>query len=133
MAVVAAIIANDGVLMEPHLGLAELDGPEVVRNLESRETRRVISSQVAATLRDFMVAVVDNKQAAGVDVPGVRVAGKTGTAETGKPGVSHAWFIAFAPAENPTVAVAVIVEEGGRGGVTASPVAGEVIRAVLAK
>ena len=133
MAVVAAAIANDGVLVEPHLGLAELDGAEVVRKLEPSASRRVISSAVAATLRDFMVAVVENRQAAGLDIPGVRVAGKTGTAETGKAGLSHAWFIAFAPAENPTVAVAVIGEEGGRGGEVASPLAGQVIRAVLGK
>lgn len=133
MAVVAAVIANGGVLAGPHLGLAELDGDRVVRKLEPPGSRRVISPEVAATLRDFMVAVVENRQAAGVDIPGVRVAGKTGTAETGRAGVSHAWFIAFAPAENPTVAVAVVVEGGGRGGETASPIAGQVLRAALAR
>jgi len=67
-----------------------------------------------------------------VDIPGVSVAGKTGTAEAGD-GTSHAWFIAFAPAENPVIALAVVVENGGQGGVVASPIAGSVIRAALGK
>ena len=89
-----------------------------------------MSSEVAATMREFMVSVVDNAQANGVQIPGVKVGGKTGTAETGQ-GTSHAWFIAFAPADRPTIAVAVVVENGGRGGEVASPIAGQVIRAAL--
>ena len=88
---------------------------------------------MAAQLRDFMVSVVDNQQAAGVAIAGVKVGGKTGTAETGTPGVSHAWFIGFAPADDPKVAVAVIVENGGRGGETAAPIAGGVMRAALGR
>jgi peptidoglycan glycosyltransferase len=83
-------------------------------------------------MRDFMVSVIDNGQANGVQMEGVKVGGKTGTAETGS-GTSHAWFIAFAPADNPTIAVAVVVENGGQGGVVASPIAGEVIRAALSR
>jgi peptidoglycan glycosyltransferase len=124
MAVVAAAIGNGGVLVEPRLGLpAAGEGP--------LGSRRVVAADIAATLRDFMIAVVTNKQASGVDITGVKVGGKTGTAETGNPGVSHAWFIAFAPAEDPVVAVAVIVEEGGRGGEVAAPIAGQVIRTAL--
>lgn len=133
MAVIAATIANDGVRMRPRLGLAAYDSAQEVRQLEGTEGVRVLSGGVAQTLRDFMVSVVDNGQAAGVSIPGVKVAGKTGTAETSTPGVSHAWFIAFAPAEKPTIAVAVVVEGGGRGGETASPIAGQVLRAALGK
>jgi peptidoglycan glycosyltransferase len=130
MALVAAAVANGGVIVDPHLGLGAYDGDERVAALESPGSRRVMSEDVAATMRDFMVSVVDNQQANGVAIPGVQVGGKTGTAESGT-GTSHAWFIAFAPADNPTIAVAVVVENGGQGGVVASPIAGAVIRAAL--
>jgi peptidoglycan glycosyltransferase len=132
MAVIAATIANDGVLVSPHLGLVAMDGPAAVGKLEEPGRRRVIGPDVAATMRDFMVSVVDAGQASGVAIPGVKVGGKTGTAETGS-GTSHAWFIAFAPAEKPVIAVAVIVENGGRGGEVASPIGGAVIRAALSR
>ena len=92
----------------------------------------MISAELASILREFMVSVVQNGQAAGVNLPGVVVGGKTGTAEAGD-GTSHAWFIAFAPAEAPRIAVAVVVEHGGQGGSVASPIAGQVIRAALAR
>lgn len=132
MAVIAATIANGGVLVSPHLGLDALRDGEHVRDLETPEATRILSPGVSKTMRDLMVAVVANGQANGVAIPGVTVAGKTGTAESGQ-GTSHAWFIAFAPAESPTVAVAVLVEEGGQGGVVASPIAGKVIQAALGR
>lgn len=130
MAEIAATVANDGVLQRPHLGLREQAGARDHGTLDSTGSHRVISSQLAATLRDFMVSVVANGQANGVNIPGVEVGGKTGTAEAGD-GTSHAWFIAFAPVEAPAIAVAVVVEHGGQGGVVASPIAGQVIRAAL--
>jgi peptidoglycan glycosyltransferase len=132
MAAITAAIANDGTLVSPHLGLAAMDGKAVVARLEEPSASRLMSSSVARTLREFMVAVVDASQAAGVSIPGVKVGGKTGTAETGS-GTSHAWFIAFAPAENPTIVVAVVLENAGRGSVEAAPVAGAVLRAALAR
>ena len=133
MAAAAAAIANGGVLVTPHLGLSALDGSRVVEDLGTVGQRRVMSAEVARTMRDLMVSVVDNGQAAGVAMPGVKVGGKTGTAELSDNGTSHAWFIAFAPAENPVIAVAVVVERGGRGGEVASPIAGQVIKAALAR
>ncbi len=133
MALIAATVANRGVMARPHIGLVRMDGGRPGAALEARSSRRVLSEAVAAQLRDFMVSVVEAQQAAGVAIPGVKVGGKTGTAETGTPGVSHAWFIGFAPADDPRVAVAVIVEGGGRGGEVASPIAGAVIRAALAR
>jgi peptidoglycan glycosyltransferase len=105
---------------------------EQVRELETVQTSRVIEATLARTMRDLMVSVVANGQANGVAIPGVSVAGKTGTAEAGD-GTSHAWFIAFAPAEDPVIALAVVVENGGQGGVVASPIAGSVIRAALGR
>ncbi|MEX0781772.1 MAG: penicillin-binding transpeptidase domain-containing protein [Dehalococcoidia bacterium] len=132
MALVAAAVANGGVIVEPHLGLGAYEGDTRVAALESPGSRRVMSEDVAAIMRDFMVSVVDASQANGVQIPGVKVGGKTGTAESGQD-TSHAWFIAFAPAEDPVIAVAVVVENGGQGGVVASPIAGTVIRAALAR
>ncbi|MGB4863208.1 MAG: penicillin-binding transpeptidase domain-containing protein [Tepidiformaceae bacterium] len=132
MAEVAATIANGGVRMRPHLTLAEQRNGKSLGPIEPSSSTRVISDQLAATMREFMVSVVANGQANGVNNLGVAVGGKTGTAEAGD-GTSHAWFIAFAPAEAPTVAVAVVVENGGRGGVVASPIAGQVLRAALAR
>ena len=66
---------------------------------------------------------------AGAKVPGVPTAGKSGTAELGGTGEPHSWFIGFAPADAPTVAIAVLVEQGGRGGQRAAPLAGHMLRA----
>jgi peptidoglycan glycosyltransferase len=132
MALVAATIANDGMQMRPIIGLAAFNGDQLVEQLESPSGRRVLDSEVAAQVREFMVAVIANGQAGGVAIEGVRVAGKTGTAESGT-GTSHAWFIAFAPADDPQVAVAVVVENGGQGGSVAAPIAGQVIRSALGR
>ncbi|MEP6870878.1 MAG: penicillin-binding protein 2 [Anaerolineaceae bacterium] len=131
MVEIAAIIANDGVLVSPHLGFAVKNGSRLVEMLEPPSSKRVLSSDIARTMRDLMVAVVENGQAAGVAISGVQIGGKTGTAELSDDGTSHAWFIAFAPSNNPVIAVAVIVERGGRGGEVASPIAGQVIKAAL--
>jgi peptidoglycan glycosyltransferase len=132
MAMVAAAIANDGVLMEPYL-VSEVrtrEG-ELVRKTDPSEVRRVIDTGTADTVTDLMVSAVDNGFGQGAKIPGVRVAGKTGTAETGQGTADHAWFISFAPADNPTVAVAVIVENAGFGSTVAVPVAQQVMLAAL--
>jgi peptidoglycan glycosyltransferase len=69
---------------------------------------------------------------AGAKVPGVLTAGKSGTAQLGGIGEPHSWFIGFAPADAPTVAIAVLVEQGGRGGERAAPLAGRMLRAYFA-
>jgi peptidoglycan glycosyltransferase len=132
MAVVASVVANGGMLARPHLGLEVDRSGKRVKALERVSTERVLSPDVARTMREFMVSVIDNAQANGVAITGVKVGGKTGTAESGR-GTSHAWFIGFAPADDPQVAVAVVVEDGGQGGVVASPIGGQVMRAVLGK
>jgi peptidoglycan glycosyltransferase len=132
MAQVAATIANGGVLARPHIGFEERSESGSLGAVESPSSQQIIDASLAATMREFMVSVVQNGQANGVNIPGVTVGGKTGTAEAGD-GTSHAWFIAFAPAEEPRIAIAVVVENGGQGGVVASPIAGQVIRAALAQ
>jgi peptidoglycan glycosyltransferase len=85
----------------------------------------------------MMVSVVAAGTGTNAQIPGITVAGKTGTAQTGTDGPPHVWFVGFAPAENPTIAIAVIVLEGGAqgteatGGVVAAPIAKAVMEAAL--
>ncbi|HMO95460.1 MAG TPA: penicillin-binding protein 2, partial [Tepidiformaceae bacterium] len=132
LALITAAIANGGEMPAPRLALAEVSGDRVVRELDPASSRTVLSAGVAVDMQDFMRSVIAVGQASGLSIPGVQVAGKTGTAEAGD-GTSHAWFIGYAPAEAPRVAIAVVVERAGQGGVIAAPIAGEVFRAVLAQ
>src|SRR4029453_9556949 len=97
--------------------------------------RRGTGAGDAASIRDAMVRAVEGSTGrlftSGAKVPGVTTAGKSGTAELGGTGEPHSWLIGFAPAENPQVAIAVIVERGGRGGERAAPIAGHMMQAAL--
>ncbi len=138
MAMVAAAIANDGVQMAPYT-VETIRNPDldVVRQSEPRRLRTSVSPSTAEQLTQMMVGVVQNGSGKAAQIPGVQVAGKTGTAETGGEAAPHAWFTSFAPADDPQVAVAVIVENGGSmgneatGGAIAAPIARAVMEAVL--
>ena len=138
MALVAAGVANGGVVMKPHV-MAEVRDSEgaVVRTFQPAPWKTAMAPQNAAALRDMMVTVVNNGTAGRAAVPGVQVAAKTGTAQTVGDN-SHAWLIAFAPADAPRVAVAVIVEsqpglgDSVTGGRIAAPIAQAVLSAALA-
>lgn len=134
MALVAAGIGNNGTVMEPHL--IERIADEAGRTLSETRPRvwsTATDAATAATVTDLMVGVVQSGSGARAAIPGVKVAGKTGTAEAGKNVATHAWFIAFAPAENPRVAVAVILENAGVGGQIAAPLARTVLEAGLSR
>jgi peptidoglycan glycosyltransferase len=82
----------------------------------------------------MMVRVVESGTGTAAQIPGVPVAGKTGTAETGILGRNNTWFVCFAPANDPQVAVAVALsDQAGTGGVTAAPIAREIIEAALGR
>jgi peptidoglycan glycosyltransferase len=134
MAMVASTVANHGVLMRPHVvqRVVAPGGKTIVR-AKPHKLARVMSPQVAAQLNAMMQAVVTGGTGPKGAIPGVRVAGKTGTAETGRGNVYTAWFIAFAPADHPQVAVAVVVEDqpNGFGGEVAAPIAKQVMEALL--
>jgi peptidoglycan glycosyltransferase len=134
MAMVAAGIANRGVVMEPYL-VDQTLAPDlsVLSTTHPHELGRAVSPRVASELTQMMQRVVESGTGTAARIPGIAVAGKTGTAENvpGKP--THAWFISFAPADHPRVAVAVIVENGGVGGVAAAPIARQVMQAVLGR
>ncbi|MBV8340027.1 MAG: cell division protein FtsI, partial [Candidatus Eremiobacteraeota bacterium] len=127
MALVGATIANGGVLMHPTL-VKEIQsaGTTAVRIAPVVWTRP-ISAQTAQNMRDLMLAVVKYGTGTAAKLASVAVAGKTGTA-THPGGQPDAWFVCFAPAMQPRLVVAVIVEDAGYGGVVAAPVA----RAILA-
>ena len=133
MAMVAATVANHGVLMQPHL-LQQVVSPDgkVVHKVKPEKVRRVISRRTADQLTQMMEGVVSGGTGTEAQIPGVAVAGKTGTAETGIAGTNETSFIAFAPADRPRVAVAVMLEnQHGVGGTTAAPIAKTIMEALL--
>jgi len=140
MAMVSAGIANGGVVMQPQLVKDVLSAErEVIQRPQPQRFSEAVSGQVAAELTQMMEAVVNDGTGKRAQISGVRVAGKTGTAQQGAGRPPNAWFTAFAPADDPKVAVAVVVEDGGTlgdaasGGRVAAPIAKQVIEAVLGR
>jgi peptidoglycan glycosyltransferase len=139
MALIASAIANHGVEMVPHL-VREVRDPSgrVVERVAPEEYGQPISPQTAAEMTQMMVSVVQSGTGTAAQIPGVTVAGKTGTAQ--HPGGNpHAWFVCFAPAERPKLVVAVVVLDGGSlgseatGGAVAAPIARAVLQAGLGR
>lgn len=137
MALVAQGIANGGTIMTPHVGAEIRDSnDDLVRRVDDSEWKTATSATTAQAVASFMVEVVRRGTGTRGQLPGVTVAGKTGTAQADG-GPPHAWFIAFAPAEDPQVAVSVIVERGGSlgneatGGAVAAPIAARVLGVAL--
>jgi peptidoglycan glycosyltransferase len=135
MALVAAAIADDGVLMKPRL-VESFSGRGGTTTVDPETLRRVMSPSVAAVITAAMVRAVEGdlgkRFTTGAQVPGVHVAGKSGTAQIGGTSEPHSWFVGFAPADDPQVVVAVIVENAGRGAARASPIAGELLKRFFA-
>jgi peptidoglycan glycosyltransferase len=133
MAMVAAGIANDGVVMEPHVidRIVSPKGSIVVRS-KPDELGRAVKARTAGTIASMMRDAVERGTGTAARIPGLVVGGKTGTAETGVAGTNNAWFICFAGRERPQVAVAVVLEQqNGTGGQLAAPIAREVVQALL--
>jgi peptidoglycan glycosyltransferase len=141
-AMIAGAVANRGRLMKPYL-VKELQAPDlsVLDRTEPEplnpDQPDAIPAQVAGQLTTMMVSVVNNGTGKRAQIDGTQVAGKTGTAENAPGKQPHAWFIGFAPADNPSVAVAVVIENAGNenneatGGEASAPIARDVIKAVL--
>jgi peptidoglycan glycosyltransferase len=139
MAMVASAIANGGTLMRPYL-VDEVRAPDLsVLDKTTPEPlhNNVISASVAHQLTTMMVGVVDVGTGTTARIPGIKVAGKTGTAQSAKSRPPFAWFVSFAPADNPQVAVAVLIEDAGvarnaiSGSGLAAPIAKNVMEAVI--
>jgi peptidoglycan glycosyltransferase len=134
MAMVAATIANHGRTMRPQLVARVLaPGGKTITHLRPEQLGQPIKRQTADELTSMMELVVSGGTGTAAQIPGVRVAGKTGTAETGNGNIYTAWFTAFAPAEAPRVAIAVVVENqlNGFGGAISAPIARQVMEALL--
>ena len=133
-----AAVANGGVLWKPRLverierpdrGVLYSDPGQVAGHVE-------LSPAIWAFLRQALWAVVNDGTGVGAKIPGIDIAGKTGTAQTiahskAEKGQDHAWFAAFAPVRDPEVVVVVLVERGGRGGQVAAPIARRILNAIF--
>ena len=132
MALVTAGIANDGVVMRPYVIDSVTDrGGEVLTSTTPRNWKTALDAETAAKVTDIMVSVVESGSGTRARISGIKVAGKTGTAEAGKSVETHAWFVAFAPADNPRVAIAIVLENAGVGGQVAAPAAKPVLETAL--
>jgi penicillin-binding protein A len=134
MALVAATVANRGDLMRPRI-VTSISGRTGSRDISPSTMAHVIDANDAGAITAAMVQAVEGplgrQFTTGAKVPGVTTAGKSGTAELGGRGEPHSWFIGFAPAEAPTVAIAVLVEQAGRGAEVAAPIAGDLMARAL--
>jgi peptidoglycan glycosyltransferase len=138
MALIASAVANDGMMPQPRIVTEVRDSQgRVAREFGEGDVGRAISESSAATLTRMMIAVVNEGSGYLAAIPGIEVAGKTGTATNGEGRPPNAWFTAFAPAEVPRIAVSVIVLDGGNlgseatGGQVAAPIVKQLIEAYL--
>jgi len=132
MALVAATVANNGTEMQPHLvDHVRRSNGDIVR-IKPQTLGRPIKPETAMELTQMMESVVTAGTGTAAAIPGVKVAGKTGTAENGTGQPNTTWFISFAPADAPRVAVAVVLQnQSGTGGTTAAPIARQIMQAIL--
>ena len=134
MAMVAATVANHGVEMRPQL-IERIVSPggHTISHLKPDRLATPINRVTADQLARMMELAVQGGTGTPAQIPGIRVAGKTGTAETGRANINTTWFTAFAPVEAPKIAIAVVVENqrGGFGGTVAAPIARQVMEAAL--
>ncbi len=137
MALVASTIANDGVMMKPYLvQQVTTSKGAAVKTIAPEALGQIVSKDTSAVMKDFMRTVVEQGTGVNASIPGIQVCGKTGTADhydEGSQAPPHSWFIGFAPYDNPQIAVAVIVEDGGQGGIAAARVARMTMSAAFGK
>jgi len=132
-AMIAAAVANRGTLMKPYL-VDQVRAPDltVIDQTDPSVMGHPVSSSVAGQLTQMMTSVVDNGTGKKAKIPGVQVAGKTGTAQTDPENNDNSWFVGFAPADHPKIAVAVFIKHGGKtGGDISAPIARQVMQAYL--
>ena len=131
LATYAAAIANNGTLHQPHIvnGYKDSDTDQYIP-FSYTKRQLPITAPTFNLIKDGMIGVVQRGTGTLAKVPGVNIAGKTGTAQNPH-GKDHAWFIAFAPVENPKIALAVLVENAGFGGSISAPIAGQLIKYYL--
>lgn len=131
---IAATIANQGVMMVPYLvDHIENDAGTVVTSYEPKENGRIVAAWAAGKMNEFMKEVVKNGTGTSLNTFSYEVAGKTGSAEFDSYGTSHAWFVGYAPADTPRVAISIVVEGAGTGSQYAVPVARQMLEEYLGR
>lgn len=131
MCMITSAIANEGKMMKPYLVSEIVDSEGIaLKSTEAEILSQAISPEVAGELKDLMVDTTKYGTGKNAALKSIEVAGKTGTAENETEN-THAWYVGFAPADDPQVSVAIIVEQGGSGGDIAAPIAREIIAAVI--
>ncbi len=140
VAMISSAVANRGIVMKPYMVKSVLSSDlDTIEETTPSQLSQAISADDASALTRMMEAVVQSGSGQAAQIGGVSVAGKTGTAQHTKGAAPHAWFTGFAPADDPQVAVAVVVEDGGTagneaaGGRVAAPIAKAVMEAVMQK
>lgn len=140
VAMISSAVANRGIVMKPYLVKSVLSSDlDTIEEATPSQLSQAVSADDASALTRMMEAVVQSGSGQAAQIGGVSVAGKTGTAQHAKGAAPHAWFTGFAPADDPQVAVAVVVEDGGNagneaaGGRVAAPIAKAVMEAVMKK
>ncbi len=128
MAMIASAIANQGTMPEPRLIFGIQSRTGKINLQQSNLLTSPISPETAQVLTNAMIGVVENGTGGRAQSTGMLIAGKTGTAEVGAENNPHAWFIGFAPADKPTLAISIILENSGTGGSKAAPLAGQILR-----
>ncbi len=132
MAMIASAIANDGIMMKPYIvDHIQYYNGDISKTTVPEKLKQIISVEEADIITDMMISCVAEGTGTAAQIYGVDVAGKTGTAENAT-GSDHSWFIGFAPANDPKIAVAVMIENANQGG-SATPIAGKVLQAALQK
>jgi penicillin-binding protein A len=138
VAMISAAVANNGIVMKPYLVESVLGSDlDTIERAQPSQMSQAVEADVAGALTRMMQAVVESGSGRAAQISGVSVAGKTGTAQHQVGRAPHAWFTGFAPADDPQVAVAVVVEDGGNagneaaGGRVAAPIAKAVMEAVV--
>ena len=136
MGLVASAIADNGTIMRPyvvdHISAAH-DAQTILGKTTPQSWTVACDATVAARVKTAMIAVVNGGTGTGAKISGVQVAGKTGTAEVGKGRPTNSWFIGFAPADNPRVAIAILLVGEGHNAPSAAPIAGTILKVALAR
>ncbi|NLD46672.1 MAG: peptidoglycan glycosyltransferase [Clostridiaceae bacterium] len=139
MAMIASGIGNNGIIMKPYLVDRVVSSSDITqKSVKPDKFSQIMSPETAQKVKDMMQYVVETGTGKGAAIKGVKIAGKTGTAEnelsSKQKNKEHAWFICFAPVDDPQVAVAVVLEySGSTGGALAAPIARDLMRQVLGK
>lgn len=134
MLLAASAVANNGNMMKPYIVKQIKDSyGNVIEEKKPQVLTNAITPEIANKLKGYMISVVKGGTGTKAKIKGITVAGKTGTAQDAAMGETHSWFVAFAPAENPQIAIAVIVENGGTGGTKAAGIARDVLKSYFKK